>query len=223
MQFGKLIGAPSKMLRTKIFLITLIFAAIILSKCGPGDSETTPKTDTDAIHTEAVATYLADQTKTALISLATPLSTFTPASPATETPSSETATIAAPPTASPCYKLLYKKVETIPDGTSMVAGQSFTKMWKVQNNGDCAWAPGFKFGLIGGEAMGGQTLTLTEPVQVGAIIELSIEMVAPSDRTGLVAGTWQMSDTNGAYFGDALTVVISMGEPAATATNTKSP
>ena len=223
MQFGKLIGAPSKMLRTKIFLFTLIFAAIILSKCGPGNSETTPAMDTDAIHTEAVATYLADQTQTALILLATPVSTFTPASPATETPSSETPTTIVIPTASPCYKLLYKKVETIPDGTLMTAGQGFTKMWKVQNNGDCAWAPGFKFSLIGGEAMGGQTFTLTEPVQVGAITELSIEMTAPSDGTGLIAGTWQMSDANGAYFGDALTVVISMGEPAATATNTKAP
>ncbi len=211
------------MLRTKILLFTLIFAAITLSTCGPGNSETIPAIDTDAIHTEAVATYLADQTQTALVLLATPVSTFTPASPATETPASETATIVAPPTASPCYKLLYKKVETIPDGTLMVAGQSFTKMWKVQNNGGCAWAPGFKFSLIGGEAIGGKTLTLTEPVPVGAITELSIEMVAPSDGTGLIAGTWQMSDANGAYFGDALTVVISMGEPAATATNTKSP
>jgi hypothetical protein len=212
------------MLRTKFFLVTLIFIAIILlSTCGPSDSETTPAINADAIHTEAVATYLADQTQTALISLATPMPTFTSASPATETPSSETATIIAPPTAPPCYKLLYKKVETIPDGTQMDPGQTFTKMWRVQNNGGCAWAPGFKFSLIGGEAMGGGTLTLTEPIQVGAITELSIEMTAPSDGTGLIAGTWQMSDTNGAYFGDALTVVISMGEPAATATNTKSP
>jgi hypothetical protein len=212
------------MLRTKFFLVTLIFIAIILlSTCGPSDSETTPEINADVIHTEAVATYLADQTQTALISLATSMPTFTSASLATETPASETATIIAPPTAPPCYKLLYKKVETIPDGTQMDPGQTFTKMWRVQNNGGCAWAPGFKFSLIGGEAMGGATLTLTESVQVGAITELSIEMVAPSDKTGLVAGTWQMSDANGAYFGDALTVVISMGEPAATATNTKSP
>jgi hypothetical protein len=211
------------MLKTKIFLFTLIFATIILSACGPGNSGTTPAIDTDAIHTEAVATYLADQTQTALATLATPVSTFTPASPVTETPASETATIVAPPTASPCYELLYKKVETIPDGTLMAAGQIFTKTWKVQNNGGCAWAPGFKFRLIGGEAIGGQTLTLTEPVQVGAITELSIEMVAPSGRTGDIRGTWQMSDLNGAYFGDALTVVISMGGTESTATSTKSP
>lgn len=211
------------MLRKKIFLFTLILTTIILlSTCGPGNSETTPAIDTGTIHTEAVATYLAGQTKIALASLAAPVSTFTPASPATETPASETATIAAPPTASPCYKLLYKNVETIPDGTPMTAGQNFTKTWRVQNNGDCAWAPGFKFSLIGGETIGGQTLTLTEPVPVGAITELSIEMVAPSDRTGDIRGTWQMSDANGAFFGDALTVVISMGDAAA-ATNTKSP
>ena len=209
------------MLRSKFSILTLILVAFILSTCGQGDSEITA-IDTDAIHTEAVATYLADQTRTAFVS-STPVPTFTPASPATETPASETATTVAPPTASPCYKLLYKNVETIPDGTQMDPGQTFTKMWKVQNNGGCAWAPGFKFGLIGGEAMGGKTLTLTEPVPVGAITELSIEMVAPSDRTGDIRGTWQLSDANGAYFGDALFVVISMGEPAAAATNTKSP
>jgi hypothetical protein len=209
------------MLRSKISILTLIIVAFILSTCGQGDSETTT-IDTGAIHTEAVATYLADQTRTALAS-STPVPTFTSPSPATETPASETATIVVPPTASSCYKLLYKNVETIPDGTQMDPGQTFTKMWKVQNNGGCAWAPGFKFSLIGGEAIGGQTLTLTEPVPVGAIIELSIEMTAPSDGTGDIRGTWQMSDTNGAYFGDALTVVISMGEPAAAATNTKSP
>lgn len=208
-------------MRTKILLITLVFIAIILSTCESSNSEMTAM-EKDAIRTEAVATYLANQTHTALV-LSTPVPTFTPPSAVTETPASETATIVVPPTASSCYKLLYKKVETIPDGTQMDPGQHFTKMWKVQNNGDCAWAPGFKFSLIGGEAMGGQTLTLTDPVPVGAIIELSIEMTAPEDRTGLIQGTWQMSDANGALFGDALTVVISMGEPAATATNTKSP
>jgi hypothetical protein len=221
MQSGKFIGAPS-MLRTKLLLLILVFAVLILSTCESGNSGTTTM-DTDAIHTEAVATYLADQTRAALVSPSAPVPTFTPASPATETPSSGTPTTIMLPTASTCYKLLFKKVETIPDGTQMDAGQNFTKTWKVQNNGSCAWAPGFKFRLIGGEAMGGQTLTLTEPVPIGAITELSIEMEAPSDRNGLVAGTWQMSDADGAFFGDALTVVISMGEPLATLTITKSP
>ena len=210
------------MLRKNLSLLILIAAAIFLARCGQSNAETTT-VDTDAIRTEAVATYLAAQTRTALVPLSTPVPTFTPASPAAAANSSETAVIAAPPTAPPCYKLLYKNVETIPDYTQMEPGQNFIKTWRVQNNGDCAWAPEFTFSLIGGEAMGGQTLTLTEPVPIGAIMDLSIEMTAPSDRTGVVAGTWQMSDTNGAYFGDALSVIISLGEPASAATNTKSP
>jgi hypothetical protein len=112
----------------------------------------------------------------------------------------------------------------------MTEGQSFTKTWKVQNNGGCAWAPGFKFSWFGGEAMGGKTIKISEPVPVGVITELSIDMVAPTDRSGTIIGTWRMSDANGVFFGDALNVTIVLGgtttgtaAPSATATNTSAP
>jgi hypothetical protein len=208
-----------------LILLILVILAFALSMSVRGNTKTTPTVDANGIRTEAVATYLADQTQTAR---ALPRSTFTPPPPATDTPSSETAPPAKP--TDPCYKLLYLEDVTIPDNTRMATGQSFTKTWKVQNNGGCAWAPGFKFSLVGGEAMGGQTLKIVEPVPVGVITELSIAMVAPSDRTGLITGTWRMSGANGTYFGDALTVTISMGgtttgtaAPSATAINTNAP
>jgi hypothetical protein len=36
-------------------------------------------------------------------------------------------------------------------------------------------------------------------------------MAAPTNQTGIVQGTWRMSDDNGGLFGDALTVVIVVG------------
>lgn len=211
-----------KILYILIFLI-LVILAFALSMSIQGNTKTTPTVDVFSVRTEAIATYLADQTQTAL---AIPPSTFTPAPAPTETPSSETATLAKP--TDPCYKLLWLEDVTIPDGTHMTAGQTFTKTWKVQNNGGCAWAPGFKFSWFGGEAMSGKTLTISEPVPVGSITELSIAMVAPTDKIGAITGTWRMSDLNGSYFGDALTVTITLGgtttgTAAPTVTNTSAP
>ena len=215
----------SKRILFILILLILVIIALALSMSIQGNSKTTPTLDANDIRTEAVKTYLADQTRTAL---ANPPSTFTPVPPATETPGSETST--PPKPTDPCYKLLYLEDVTIPDNTRMAEGQTFTKTWKVQNNGGCAWAPGFKFSLVGGEAMGGKTLTISEPVPVGVITELSIDMVAPTDRSGSITGTWQMSGANGTYFGDALTVTITLGgttsgtaTPSATATNTSAP
>jgi hypothetical protein len=99
----------------------------------------------------------------------------------------------------------------------MNPGQTFTKTWLVQNLGSCNWTAGFKFSLVGGDAMGGATLTLSKPVLSGAQTELSVPMTAPL-TTGTYTGMWRMADPNGSFFGDMLTVVIHIGNPAATAT-----
>ena len=58
--------------------------------------------------------------------------------------------------------------------------------------------------------MGGSNYTLTDVVDPGKQIELSIPMTAPSG-TGIVISTWRMSDITGWFFGDALTVKIDLG------------
>ena len=42
----------------------------------------------------------------------------------------------------------------------------------------------------------------------GGSIQVSIKMVAPTNQTGVVQGTWKMADEMGAPFGDFLSVVI---------------
>jgi len=134
---------------------------------------------------------------------AAPLSTFAPLN-GTNTPTLPGITATAS-----CNGLGYIKDVTVPDHTQMVAGKTFTKTWMVQNLGSCAWQPGFKFTLIGGNPMGGSTKTLTQAVTPGTQTELSINMIAPS-APGDVVGTWRMEDTNGTFFGDYLTVVITV-------------
>jgi uncharacterized protein affecting Mg2+/Co2+ transport len=96
-------------------------------------------------------------------------------------------------------------------------GQTFTKTWRVQNTGSCAWAAGYKFSLVGGDAMGGQTVTLTTSVAPGSSYDISVPMTAPS-KSGKLTGSWRMSDAAGVYFGDTLTVVIVIGGSTATPT-----
>jgi len=101
--------------------------------------------------------------------------------------------------ADPCYSLGFKADMSIPDGTIMKPGQTFDKTWLVENNGTCTWEAGFKFVFIGGEAMGGTTLTLSEAVLPGSQTMLSVPMVAPF-KTGTFIGIWNMYTSRGEYF-----------------------
>jgi hypothetical protein len=172
-----------------------------------------PSMDVDAIRTEAVSTYASSLTETLAVS-PTAVFSLTP----TETPTI-TGTPATAIPQSTCYNLFFIKDVTIPDGTLMKDNETFTKTWQVQNNGDCAWAPGFTFSHVGGETLRGKTFVLKDPIPVGAKRELSIEMVAPSGVNGLVQSAWRMADASGAFFGDTLTVNIMVGN-SATATAT---
>jgi hypothetical protein len=193
--------------RIQTLIAFLILAALTLSACGPSNVGLTPTVNPDAIRTEAVATYAFSLTETALAApTATP--TFTPSPTDTPIPTSTGGTQKPQVT---CYNLIYLADVTVPDNTPMAAGQKFTKTWRVQNIGSCAWAPGFTFNWIGGEAMNGQTYTLTEAVPIGAKKEISVDMVVPAGKTGAIKGTWKMADANGSYFGDALSVVIVIG------------
>jgi hypothetical protein len=198
-------------IQARKFMLILGALTLLLSACGPSDSELTPTVNPDAIRTEAVGTYASSLTETAL-AVPTATLTLTP-SPTNTAPAVSTA-FTATSSAVACYRLLYVADVTIPDNTQMVAGQTFTKTWRVQNTGGCAWAPGFKFSLVGGDAMGGQALTLTQPVASGATTEISVAMVAPTGKTGTIQGTWRMADANGALFGESLTVVIVIGGAA---------
>jgi hypothetical protein len=174
--------------------------------------------DTNAIRTEAVSTFASSLTKTSPASSSPfPTPTLEP----TGTPNVPTHTPEPSATTNPCYNLLYIDDVTIPDGTHMKAGETFTKTWEVQNIGGCAWRTGFTFQNVGGETMRGNTVVLTEAVPTGAKRKISVEMVVPSGINGLIQSSWRMADETGNFFGDTLTVNIVVGDittPAVTST-----
>jgi hypothetical protein len=101
----------------------------------------------------------------------------------------------------------------------MNPGQTFTKTWLVRNSGTCAWEAGFKLVFAGGDAMGGVTLVLQNPVTPGTEVELSIAMTAPT-KNGTIRGDWRMATTTNTFFGDYVWIIIIVGGTIPTNTST---
>ena len=204
----------------------LMVGAVLLSACGatPADITPTVTVNPNEIRTQAVQTFAADLTLTALVAATnTPVATITPLATFTVGPTAAGLPVGTAPvagTTASCYGLSFVSDVTIPDNTPVTAGQAFTKTWKVKNAGSCAWDAGFKFGFTGGEQMGGVAYTLPSAVAAGAVTDISVAMTAPS-KTGTLRGNWRMSTAAGQFFGDEVYVQVVVGGGAA-ATNTVS-
>jgi len=207
------------MKNSKVLILTILMLALVLSACGASE-EGQPTLTVEQIQTLAVMTYQAQLTQTALAmptATSTPLPTTTPiivvTFASTDGSSAAVATNTQIGGAQPgsCYALSFVKDVTIPDNTAMTPGQSFTKTWLVSNTGTCDWEPGFIFNVVGGDGMSGVAVTLTQAVQPGRQFEFSVPMVAPTNKTGEIKGTWRLADSNNTFFGDGVYVVIEVG------------
>jgi len=197
-------------------------ASLVLAACGASGEEPTPTLSVEQIQTQAVGTFAADLTSTALAQpTETPTPTESPTPTATSTPAvTNTPAVTAAGTlpASSCYGLTFASDVTIPDNTSMTPGQSFTKTWRVRNSGSCAWQAGFTFRFTGGEAMGGSSVGLENAVQPGSETNISVALTAPTSA-GTYRGNWRMTNASATYFGDEVYVLIVVSGSAATATS----
>ena len=104
--------------------------------------------------------------------------------------------------------------ETIPDGTVINIGQSFTKEWLIYNSGTCTWDTTYSFVFTGGDQMGAPaSIPLTASVAPGHSLQISIPMTADSSPIPETAGNWRMQNGNGDQFGTYLTVKIQVVNP----------
>ena len=117
-----------------------------------------------------------------------------------------------------CNNLLLLRDETIPAGTVLKPQESFTKIWKVENNGTCNWALQYRLTLFGGERMDAFPSGLGKVIEPGKWTQLSLGLVAPK-QPGTYIGYWRLGNQAGNMFGSTLTVSIVVGTP----TNTPQP
>jgi hypothetical protein len=162
---------------------------------------------------EMVNTLIAELTRLALITPTPPLPTNTPIPTNTPVPPTDTPTLSPTETSTPiptntftatslpCYSIKFVGDTTVPENTVMSPGQTFTKTWRLQNTGSCAWAQDFTLELVGGLQMGAPSpLQINITVNPGQTVDLSLPLVAPS-AAGAYAGYWKLRSSAGVLFG----------------------
>ncbi|MEJ5225817.1 MAG: NBR1-Ig-like domain-containing protein, partial [Anaerolineales bacterium] len=90
---------------------------------------------------------------------------------------------------------------TIPDGTVIAPGATFTKTWRLTNIGTSTWTTSYKLVFDSGESLGAKTaIALPKAVKPGESIDLSVEMTAPG-TPGTYRGNWKLQNASGVKFG----------------------
>jgi hypothetical protein len=220
-------------------ILTLIVAALMISACGGANASPTPtEVSLEAVYTAAAATVFASGTGTAG---AQPSKTLSPTATISLTPTvtgTPTATRAAavyvqpvivavntttgtPWTLTPssgavgCNNSVVVEDIAVPN---MKAGETFTKTWKIKNNGTCAWNANYKFTYIGGDLMNSDTTKIRTVVGIGGTYNQNLKFTAPN-AAGTYTGNWRLADDKGVLFGSVFSVVVTV--PGATNTPTK--
>ena len=208
-------------------LVPCLLLVVILTACGSGNADATPTLSVDAIFTAAAQTIAAQQATE--LALTPPTNTPSPSPFPTLPPPSPIATFAfgssTPLTggAGQCDNAAYVSDVSIPDGTTIKAGEKFTKTWRIYNSGSCAWTTAYKLVYDSGDAMGGATTLIPAAVPAGQQTDISVAMTAPTTN-GTFKGNWRMQNDKGLGFGNVVYVEIKVGSgSSATVTPGPSP
>lgn len=84
---------------------------------------------------------------------------------------------------------------TIPDGTTYPPGTSFTKTWRLKNEGTCIWS-GYSLVFDEGDQMNGTSPTAIGTVNPGQEVDISVTLTAPS-TAGSYRGYWRIRNASG--------------------------
>jgi len=186
----------------------ILFLALALSACNLPSSSTQEPEGPGAVLTAAAQTVEANLTQLAVQS--SPTASILP----TNTTAPATATLAAvsPVAASPtggalvatatsdCDNADFVTDVTIPDGTVLDPGESFTKTWRLKNAGTCSWTPSYAVVFSNGDSMSGPaTQALTTNVNPGQTVDISVNLKAPS-TPGNYTGYWKLRNAAGVTF-----------------------
>ena len=209
----------------QIWIVPVLVLMLALSACGPANADATPTMSVDAIFTAAFQTLSAQQATQ--LALTPPTETPPPTLSTTlaSLPTQSGGFLFGSPTSSSggavgCDSSSYVKDVTIPDGTVMDPGKSFVKTWQLLNNGTCDWSTSYQLTFITGNQMNGATTAIPNTVPAGQQAQVSVNLTAPS-TAGNYTGWWRMQNDKGQYFGNSISVVITVSG-SATATNTSS-
>jgi hypothetical protein len=112
-----------------------------------------------------------------------------------------------------CLSSAFVADVTIPDGTKFKNSETFTKTWRLRNNGQCNWPDDTTLVFVSGTKLGSP-----DTVQVGQVVsgtekEITVQLKAP-EQYGSYTGLWQLKSAQG-NFGTQMSAVIVAGDPPA--------
>lgn len=149
----------------------------------------------------------------------TPAYTETPITPG-PTPTLEPGVTPSPTVCT--YNAGFVEDVTVPDGTEVVIGTTFTKTWRLRSNGCLNWPAGTVLVFDHGEAMGGPATVPVSIPALGTTTDVSVTLTAPSSP-GTYRGYWQLQAPDGTRFGPHIYVEIVAVQPTPTPTPETAP
>jgi len=192
---------------TNSILILFGIIALVMVACLPVAVLAAPLLRQDQpAPVDSVATVQAMVTQTIVaMTLNAPTQTPIPATatsvPATNTPVPTNTPLPTATAVSYCDWVTFVKDVSIPDGTKLTSGETFTKTWRLKNRGTCTWTPDYMLVFTSGDPMGGTTaVRLTGNVYSGQTVDVSVTLTAPAKR-GHYTGYWMMRNPSGVLFG----------------------
>ncbi|KFK29014.1 hypothetical protein AALP_AA7G077700 [Arabis alpina] len=97
------------------------------------------------------------------------------------------------------------------DGTAVAPSSTFTKIWRMRNNGSLVWPHGTQIVWIGGDRFSNSlAVDLQIPqdgVPMNSEVDVKVDFVAP-ESPGRYISYWRMASSNGAKFGQRVWVLI---------------
>lgn len=95
----------------------------------------------------------------------------------------------------------FVKDVSIPDETRFDYGETFTKTWRLKNEGSCTWTADYDLYLISGYSLGGPGVkALQGDVSPGRTVDISVDLKAPTSN-GTYKGFWMLRNKDGGLFG----------------------
>lgn len=203
---------------SKTILPVILAATLLLTAC----QKATPTEDPALKITQIAGTLVAEMTQNAaLIPSATPTATIAPtATMAPPTPTLEptqelptaTPTTAPVKAASKADNSIWVEDTTIPDGTIVKPGATFTKIWKVKNTGTNLWTGDYYTAFVDGIQANAFKVPFAHTVKPDFTLEIAVEFTAPT-TPGTYYSYWRMYNPNREPFGEPLSMKIVVGNP----------
>lgn len=188
---------------------TYLLLAALLAGCSllPADAPTPTLPEPSSIYQTVAAQLTASaqptqktSTRPVVTVVLTQLATAFPTTPQPDTTQPPMQPSATPP----CERAAPGRPSidiSVPDNTQFLPGQSFTKTWRLVNNGTCPWTRDYAAVWFSGEAMGPvRVQPFSSTVPPGQSVDITIDFIAPQ-APGVYQSNWMIRNPSGKVFG----------------------